>query len=261
KFLNIQAKSTSQAKMLDLFSTIMKERCSFLKDKPAFSLTAEYEFFTDGSGGQNPEHFIYFDDAIFSGNQARQDLEKWITEEAPDKATVHIIALALHEGAYYNNNRLATFIKDTGKAIEVKHWGAMTVKDRKTDMDASDVLRPIALPDTPEVKKYVASLNPKYPLVFRQPGQLGCLGIFSSDTARQLLETEFLKAGAVIRDKHPNLPKDHRPLGCMHLETLGFGSLIVSHLNCPTTTPLALWFESPSPRSRWYPLFPRRQTR
>ena len=259
QFLNIQATGTSQAKMLALFSTIIKDRCSFLKDKPTFSLTAEYEFFTAGSGGQNPEHFIYFDDAIFSGDKARQDLEAWITAEAPEKATIHIIALALHESAYHNNNRLTKFIKHAGKAIEVKRWGAMAVKDRNIDMDDSDVLRPATIPDTPEVKKYVDALNPKYRPVLRKPGEGGHLGIFSSDTARQLLETEFLKAGAVIMDKHPNLPKDHRPLGCMHLETLGFGSLIVTHFNCPTTTPLALWFESPaSSPSSWHPLFPRR---
>jgi hypothetical protein len=38
----------------------------------------------------------------------------------------------------------------------------------------------------------------------------------------------------------------------MVLETLGFGSLIVTFRNCPNNTPLALWAGDP-----WYPLFPR----
>jgi hypothetical protein len=38
----------------------------------------------------------------------------------------------------------------------------------------------------------------------------------------------------------------------MKLETLGFGSLIVTFRNCPNNAPLAFWVDSP-----WYPLFPR----
>ena len=39
---------------------------------------------------------------------------------------------------------------------------------------------------------------------------------------------------------------------CATLETLGFGSLIVTYRNCPNNAPLALWVDAP-----WYPLFPR----
>jgi hypothetical protein len=50
----------------------------------------------------------------------------------------------------------------------------------------------------------------------------------------------------------PNLNKYQRPLGNMLLETLGFGSLIVTFRNCPNNAPLALWAGDP-----WHPLFPR----
>ena len=86
----------------------------------------------------------------------------------------------------------------------------------------------------------------------RTPGQVGGKGIFSSDEARQLLEEEFLKAGVRIRQMCPNLNKYQRPLGNMLLETLGFGSLIVTFRNCPNNAPLALWAGDP-----WHPLFPR----
>ena len=39
----------------------------------------------------------------------------------------------------------------------------------------------------------------------------------------------------------------------MILESLGFGSLVVTFRNCPNNAPLALWAGDP-----WYPLFPRR---
>src|SRR5262249_38191325 len=84
------------------------------------------------------------------------------------------------------------------------------------------------------------------------PGHVGKNALYSNDEGRQLLETEFLKAGARIRQQCPNLGPTQRPLSHMTLETLGFGSLIVTFRNCPNNAPLALWCGHP-----WYPLFPR----
>ena len=86
----------------------------------------------------------------------------------------------------------------------------------------------------------------------RTAGQVGGNGIFASDAGRQLLEQEFLKAGVRIREMCPNLGETQRPLGHMTLETLGFGSLIVTFRNCPNNAPLALWAGDP-----WHPLFAR----
>ena len=86
----------------------------------------------------------------------------------------------------------------------------------------------------------------------RTPGQVGTLGFFSSDAGRQVLEQEFLKAGVRIREGNRNLGEFQRPLGNMMLDTIGFGSLIVTFRNCPNNAPLALWAGNP-----WYPLFRR----
>jgi hypothetical protein len=87
---------------------------------------------------------------------------------------------------------------------------------------------------------------------FRKAGRVGGQAIFSDDAGRQLLEQEFLKAGARIRMMCPNLNVNQRPLGNTLLDTLGFGSMIVTFRNCPNNAPLALWVGHP-----WYPLFPR----
>jgi hypothetical protein len=92
----------------------------------------------------------------------------------------------------------------------------------------------------------------KYPPTLRQPGSLGTNALFATDAGRVLLEQEFLKAGARIRQLCPNLGATQRPLGHITLDTLGFGSLIVTFRNCPNNAPLALWVGEP-----WYPLFPR----
>ena len=71
-------------------------------------------------------------------------------------------------------------------------------------------------------------------------GSPGAANLFSSDAAKILLEQEFLKAGVRIRQICPNLGATQRPLGHMTLETLGFGSLIVTYRNCPNNAPLTV---------------------
>ena len=59
-----------------------------------------------------------------------------------------------------------------------------------------------------------------------------------------------------IREMCPHLNQYQRPLGNMVLDTLGFGSMIVTFRNCPNNAPLALWTGDP-----WYPLFQRTTNR
>ena len=141
-------------------------------------------------------------------------------------------------------------IKASGKSIDVHWWRSVELEDRKAHTTTSDVLRPVAIPDDEDVKAYVAAM--RFPPHLRTAGHVGGSGIFSSDAGRQLLETEFLKAGVRIRQMCPHLNQYQRPLGNMILDTLGFGSLIVTFRNCPNNAPLALWAGDP-----WVPLFPR----
>ena len=126
----------------------------------------------------------------------------------------------------------------------------MELEDRRAYASSSDVLRPASIPDTVEVKQYVEAMTYKPNL--RIPGNVGSNSLFSSEEGRNLLEQEFLKAGVRIRQMCPNLGVTQRPLGHISLETLGFGSLIVTFRNCPNNAPLALWVGDP-----WYALFPR----
>ena len=132
----------------------------------------------------------------------------------------------------------------------MKWWHAVHLEDRKIATDTSDVLRPTAIPDDEIVLAYVAGMA--YQPHLRKGESVGAGGIFSSGASRHMLEQEFLKAGAKIRSMCPNLGITQRPLGHMTLETLGFGSTIVTFRNCPNNAPLALWAGDP-----WFPLFPR----
>lgn len=235
KFLDIQQAGTSQTQMLALLGEVLTETCGF-------------SIKNCGKGGTT---FVYLDDGIFTGNRVRRDLETWIAEDAPNEAKLHIISIALHSGGqYYANGHIEKAAKAAKKDISITWWRAIMLEDQKAHTDRADVLRPTEIPALAEVQAYVAAM--KYPPVLRKPGSTGVNSLFSSEEGRSLLEREFLVAGVRIREICPNLGSTQRPLGHMTLDTLGFGSLIVTFRNCPNNAPLALWVGDP-----WYPLFPR----
>lgn len=234
-FLNIQKGGNSQREMLAIFGQLLKNT---------------YKIETSECG-QSLESFVYLDDAIFTGNRVLNDLRAWIQSNAPAKSNVHVISIALHSGGqYYANKEIQSAAMKAGKCVEITWWRSIELEDRLTYTNSSDVLRPASIPDTPDVRQYVDGM--RYKPKLRNPGNVGNNSLFSSEEGRNLLEQEFLKAGIEIRQKCPNLGVTQRPLGHISLESLGFGSLIVTFRNCPNNAPLALWVGSP-----WYPLFPR----
>lgn len=234
KFLNIQDGGASQRDMLALFSEVLQKECGYSVD----------------DCGANPKVFVYLDDAIFTGSRVKNDLTKWIADDAPQTATVHVLVIAIHEGSYYNRDKIVSAAQEAGKAINIQWWPLVSFENRKFRRDSSDILWPVEIPDDAVTQAYVD--NMEHQPVLRVAGDTGSLKIFSSDTGRQLLEQEFLKAGAHIGQICPNLPEIERPLGHSYLETLGFGSTLVTYRNCPNNAALALWVGDP-----WYPLFPR----
>jgi hypothetical protein len=232
--MDLQLAGSSQTEVRELFGEVLKKKCGFG---------------LEGTGKGN-DVFVYLDDGVFTGNRVRRDLEAWLTE-APKKAQVHVIAFADHTGNYFARQKMAEAIKASGKSVTVKWWHLIQLEDRKTYTDNSDVLRPASVPADKNVSDYVA--NMRYKPYLRTPGKTGALGIFSCEDGRNLLEQEFLKAGAKIRSDSPLLGKSQRPLGHSSLDTLGFGSTIVTFRNCPNNAPLALWAGDP-----WHPLFPRK---
>ncbi|PPI80477.1 hypothetical protein DXI23_10285 [Marinobacter flavimaris] len=235
KLLDVQGGGNSQRELNILFSEILRAECGV-------------DFY---QGDHPPSAFVYLDDGIFTGNRVRRDLEDWIEHEAPNRCQIHVICIALHSGGhYYAQQRINKKIKEVGKDVVVDWWRRIELEDRKAYTDSSDVLRPTFVPDNLEVQEYVEGL--RYKPTFRNAGNIGGNGIFSSEEGRALLEQTFLVAGTKIRRMCPNLGETQRPLGHMTLESLGFGSLVVTFRNCPNNAPLALWAGEP-----WYPLFPR----
>ncbi|MGX4768765.1 phosphoribosyltransferase-like protein [Bradyrhizobium guangdongense] len=235
KFLDIQSRGSSQHELTQLIATPLKRETGLTPDKC----------------GSAPACYVYLDDGLYTGNTIITDLSKWLVS-APQQAIVHVILIALHRGGqYYAQGKLNAAAKSAGKAITFHWWRIVELEDRLTYINSADVLRPTKLPEDPVVAEYVEAMRHKP--VWRTPGGLGDLKLFSSEDNRSLIEQQFLVKGAHIRKNSPRLPTYARPLGNMVLETLGFGSTIVTFRNCPNNAPLAFWAGNP-----WYPLFPRK---
>lgn len=243
RFFDTQSQGQSQKELLQMFDSILKQ---------------EFDIGLSDCGA-NPQSFLYIDDAAFTGNRIRWDLEEWVKSiDVPSSVTVHIVVMARHTFSEYAVSKaIEAAAKEAGKHVDLKWWSGMTLENRKGGnnqfLRESDVLRPVMMLDDADVSAYMSTL--KESPVWRPAGSSGGRGIFSSDTGRQLLENEFLKAGVRIRNMSSNLKPSHRPLGYdYHEYSVGFGSLIITFRNCPNTTPLALWANGDG---QWYPLFPR----
>lgn len=241
-FLNIQQNGQSQKEMLKLFLKCLEEECGVDLD----------------DCGEDGGDFIYLDDVMFSGNRVGNDLEPWIVNDAPQSATVHVIVAALHSGGLYLvDKRLKTVVQQSGKKIAVKYWRALEIENRKWYKNSAGVLWPTVVPDVAEVQAYMA-LPSRFPfeprLARAQP-----VDPFSSEAGRQILESEFLIAGAKIRAMSENPKQSMRPLGFSPFG-VGFGSMIATYRNCPNNCPLAMWWGDPEAIAgalHWYPLLQR----
>lgn len=236
RFLDLQTAGNSQRDMLALFDTILRAKCGL-------SIAA---------CGAKPHTYVYLDDALYSGGRIKNDLVNWINGPAPAKAKVAVITIGLHMlGQWFVLNDIDKAKRASGKAIDISWWRVLEIEDRKAYMGVSDVLRPTVIPADPATQDYVDELGAAP--ILRLPGSVGRNGFFSTDSQRILMEQEFLKAGARVRNMCPYLKPFMRPLGCTLMRTTGFGSTIVTYRNCANNTPLVLWAGDP-----WYPLFPRK---
>lgn len=207
-------------------------------------------------GSENGD-FIYLDDVIFSGGRAGTDLDKWVREFAPPAAKVNVIVIAWHTlGQYQLSTKLKNVVKESGKSVNISYWRLAEVENRRAYKNSSEVLWPAEVPDVQVVTDYLA-LPHRFPFEPREPnGKV--MEPFSSEQGRQILEREFLIAGAKIRSQG-NVAEVNRPLGHSFFG-VGFGATIATYRNCPNNCPLAMWWGGVNETGalKWYPLLPRK---
>jgi len=237
--LRVQTGGNSQNEMLERLERILNEHIGIGLDECRS---------TSGT-------FLYIDDAVFSGNRVKNDLEPWIENVAPQTFSLRIVVGALHtNGKNYADEHLKKIASSVGKTITTNWWQVMGFENQKFRKNSSEVLWPSELPPDVQVSQYVETLKTAgFPPVLRVPGETPKDGVFSGEVGRATLERALLRAGVRVRSICTNLRENSRPLGFTPLKTLGFGTTVVTFRNCPNNAPLAFWAGSP-----WYPLFRRK---
>ncbi len=238
RFLQIQRKGQSQADLLVLVDEILQ---------------AEHGLRLAECGAQ-PRAYVYLDDCLFSGETALQDLKDALHSFAP-RTTLHLVVIAAYwRGLDRLRGELDPLARRAG--LTVKYWRAHEFYDIADVPTRYDALwpRPSAV-DGP-VQAYLKTLPGRRPRdLFRPDGVPFEDTLFSSATARDVVERAFLQVGArlVLQSRVPN--PYQRPLGYEKAPSLGFGAFLVTYRNCPNNCPLVLWW---GVANRWYPLFRRK---
>lgn len=253
QFLSIQRNGNSQNDLLALADEVTKAQYGM-------SIT---------DCGTSPLGYIYLDDCLFSGNTALYDLRQWLPK-AISGTTLYLIFLAAHtSGLRYLKRELNSEAQNHGVSVRRHYLQRYEFHNLSWDTQKFDCLWSGQISGDNLVDTYIQKVVEQCqgrnysPRLFRPSGVPTQETIFSSPTARQVVERAFLKAGAYIVSL-PNAPKiEMRPLGYEKLESLGFGAIFVTYRNIANNCPLALWWGDPNaspnhPFSKWYPLFPRR---
>lgn len=249
-FLRLQRQSRSQNDLLELLDEVLGEH---------FGLDTSRE---EGANGT----YIYIDDAIFSGNQIRSDLVKWMTDNDIRNCTVHVIVIGYHKsGQWYANREIR---KEAGpRSVRVHWWKAAALEDwrRFENVGSLNILWPTAIPDDPHVEEWLDNVpEDRRHFDLRPVMENGRNEFFASENSRNVIEQAFVKKGAYIRSLSQNPSALMRPLGYNKLHGPGFGTMFATYRNCPNNCPLVMWWgdaDKGPPLNLWYPLFPRRTRR
>lgn len=243
--LNIQERSQSQASLVETFHSLLKEN---------------FDIEVTENEHDKPVWF-YIDDGIFSGRQVYTDLQRWVRESEPRSGTLHIVVMCAHQfGVYDIKRQLRRAFGE--RSIAFKIWRIMTLENRLTYRNVSDVLWPQFTPGSPSIQEWLdANPNALSNFKCRIGSSLGKQSLFSSHDARLILERAFFEKGAFICQIPTQANQMMRPLGNTSFRMPGFGTMFATYRNCPNNAPLVLWWGEPGGNAtlrQWYPLMQRR---
>ena len=249
QFLQIQRKGNSQNDLLNLCEPILQSN---------YGLSSR-----DFEG--SPSTYIYLDDCLYSGNTAWRDVNAWMPNAARG-TTLHLIFFALHtEGRRYSQKQIELEAQKYGVAI--KFWRLHEFHNSRWKPSQFHCFWALQTSGDELIDRYIQEIserrqnsNRTLPDLFRPANMPTQDNVFSSPTARNIIEYAFLKVGAYIVSLSKNPNDSMKPLGYEYFDSLGFGALFTTYRNIANNCPLALWWGDPNkayPLSAWYPLFPR----
>ncbi|NTU99197.1 hypothetical protein HGA64_04310 [Candidatus Falkowbacteria bacterium] len=250
-FLSTQPKGKSQSDLLLLADDI---------------LIKSYGTSLDQCGGSN--NYIYLDDAIYSGNRFRYDIENAIAkmrrDSIPTIVSFHIVKYTMGFDYALGNIRTALQSRD-GK---LKSYHLKKLNNNRFGNELLDIFWP-KQHESENVQAYIAHAErlrqskgwaSKPYFRTNQPTNPE---LFTTPKRQQIVEKAFLEAGSKLVCAAQKPAPSMRPMGFEVLSTIGFGTPIITWRNIANNCPLALWYGDPSypvshPFGQWYPLFPRK---
>ncbi|MFN8482644.1 MAG: hypothetical protein U0768_06320 [Anaerolineae bacterium] len=204
----------------------------------------------------SPAQYLYFDDCLFSGGTALEDL----TEALPTLrrgSTLRLVFFAVYwDGVSYLQRAFVPLAQRQG--IRVTFWRAHEFCNLPRFSRRYDCLWPrthfgdltvLAYADAIAAEGVAASRT------FRPRDSVQEETLFSSIGAREVVERAFLTTGMRIITSCYEPSAVMRPLGYESRPSLGYGAIFATYRNCPNNCPLALWWGVPG---QWYPLLPRK---
>lgn len=249
--LEIQEKGDSQHTLVSMLSENMHQK---------YGLTVVKEI------KQSIVHYLYIDDALYTGSKARKDLKKCI-EMLPKNTTLDIFYIVAGQiGLTYTENKIKELA--TEKNIEVSFYCWKCLQNDKRGEHHRCLWPENTLKTIPEVsdfqKEFEASCSNYEKIPYRTEKSKADKGIFTSVENRNVVEKEFLLQGIKIT-KSISENKGIYPLGYNLWPSFGFGAFCAFDMNISNNCPLVLWWgnnhEKGDVLDGWYPLLPRRVNR
>ena len=220
-------------------------------------------------------HYIYFDDGLYTGSRARKDI-KDIISCLPKNSTLEIFYLVACESAFnYTKKIVLDYATQNGITLLMNSFKTLfDVKTSEFSENGSvekynvrhDCLWPMpSMKLNDEVCAYIRTLTDisraAENFLFRKINWADDKGIFTTVENRAIVEKEFLLQGIKIL-KNVSECKGIYPLGYNVFPSLGLGSFCAFEMNISNTCPLVLWWGNNALKGdvldNWYPLLPRR---
>jgi hypothetical protein len=236
-----------------IFGSSQKEMLSLISEKDLiFSVDDRFQRFPNALL-PNTITYIYIDDAMYSGNRARKEIENEIRVRNLSDCRI----ISFHLASYaYSKNYVETSLRPICKernislilleSIMIEHRIFPLRKDYNDECAWYEEF----------LEEERSIYNPNWSIK-----KLAQKGYAQENTMIKGVDFEvvhslFLEKGLSII-KGSKYYKQLRPLGYSMFYNYGFGNLFVSYRNISNNSPLALWFPVKKEKE-WTPLFPRK---
>ncbi len=258
-FLSVQKDGNSQRAII---SRLAERMC----DRYGISIKTEID--------EDINHYVYFDDGLYTGSRARKDLEEIICY-LPKNSTLEVFYIVACESAFlYTKKIVSEQANQRGITLLMHSWKTLfDVKSSEWSGDGTeswctrhDCLWPMpSLKADDDVRAYIGLLtgisDAAKNYLFRKANWANDAGIFTTVENRAVVEKEFLLQGIKILESVSER-KGIYPLGYNSFLSLGLGSFCAFEMNISNTCPLVLWWGNNTNKGdildAWYPLLPRR---